>query len=171
MQRTATPCTSVRFRSQPPFTMKNWLNFNEKLYKSNLKIKNDSVEIDKVLPHEEILPDRLNGLKKYIKSLEPNLIVPSIIICSKTGVIIDGHHRYYALKEYGISFVPVTKINYESEIIITHTEEKKVIDKQQVVSAAQARKLLKPKTTAHHINVADKILPVITLSSLFVYND
>ena len=152
------------------FRMKNWLNFNERLIKS-LNTINDSVEINTILPHEEILPDRLDGLKKYIKSLEPSLIVPSIIICSKTGVIIDGHHRYYALKEFGIDSVPVTKINYDSEIIITHNEDSRVIEKPTVIDAARAGELLKPKSTAHHINMGNVILPIITLSSLFVYND
>ena len=150
--------------------MKNWLNFNKRLIKS-LNTKNDTVEIDTILPHEEILPDRLDGLKKYVKSLEPSIIIPSIVICSKTSVIIDGHHRYYALKEFGIDIVPVTKINYESKIIITHNEECKAIEKSKVINAAIDRECLKPKTTAHHINLGNKILPVITLSSLFVYND
>ena len=40
-------------------------------------------------------------------------------MCEQSNTIIDGHHRYFALKELGLKKIPVTFINYFSEKIKT----------------------------------------------------
>ena len=50
-----------------------------------------------IFPHEKVIEKRKKSLIKYINSYEGYFVIPSIICCSKTGLIIDGHHRYFAL--------------------------------------------------------------------------
>ena len=105
-------------------------------FKSNQCSNLIYVDIADVLPHEYVMEDRVNGLKNYIDSLSPDFIIPSIIL-SKDNVIIDGHHRYNALKELNVKYVPTIKINYESEIIMTHFNDKECISKHEVIKAGK----------------------------------
>ena len=142
------------------------LSSYEKIHeaKNNLIINRDDFPLSKIYPHEHILNDRLVGLKKYINSLDPYIILPSIIICKKTNTIIDGHHRYYALIDLQIEKGPVTLIDYDSDVIIT--DRNNSIQKTEIINAALKNKLLPPKTTEHHLVINNKILPLILLSDL-----
>ena len=73
------------------------------------------VRFDELYPHEHVIVERQNLLYKYLESLKPYAILPSIIICDKTNVIIDGHHRYISLIELGFKMIPTTKVNYKDK--------------------------------------------------------
>tara|TARA_B100000941_G_C28175944_1_gene384639 strand:- start:11 stop:451 length:441 start_codon:yes stop_codon:yes gene_type:complete len=119
-----------------------------------------------LLPHEKILFNRLNGLKAYINSLSPSIIIPSIIVCSNTKTIIDGHHRYYALKDMNIKFAPTTYIYYESEKVITNATNS--IRKKRVIDSSASGNLCAPKTTDHKIKFKTINYPLILLSDLMI---
>tara|TARA_Y100001980_G_C14553810_1_gene339557 strand:+ start:776 stop:1225 length:450 start_codon:yes stop_codon:yes gene_type:complete len=142
---------------------------NEELQK--IIVNKASYKIDEIFPHEKILKDRANGLMSYIESLRPWIIIPSILICSETNVIIDGHHRYYVLKKMNIDMVPVTLINYSSKKIITHPKENLAISKSKLLSAAKSKSLLEPKTSLHHISDSNEIYPIILISDLRLVKD
>ncbi|WP_281071019.1 NTP transferase domain-containing protein [Pyrobaculum aerophilum] len=78
-------------------------------------------------PHEEVLEFR-----KYE-------VVKPIAVDYKTGVILDGHHRYAFLKNF--KAVPVLLFDYD--VIETN------IDKRVILQAAYSGRLLPPKTTWH----------------------
>lgn len=117
-------------------------------------------------PHEEIVQDRAYTFLKYLKSIDSYIILPSIII-DENCVIIDGHHRFWALEQLGVKNVPVTIINYNSELIIPHNSSN--ISKQNILNAALTGDLLKPKSSFHHFLNLDnsQYYPLILLSSLF----
>ena len=89
------------------------------LLKRELIIDKKLININKVRPHENYIISKLKSLKEYYKTFD-EIIIPSIIVCSKSKTIIDGHHRYNALKSLKINKIPITEINYNSDKIITN---------------------------------------------------
>jgi len=72
------------------------------------------IDLDKMLPHEEIISKRLEDLIAFIKRL--NAVDMPLIIAPIPGtdkyLIVDGHHRWAALKELGARKAPSIIINY-----------------------------------------------------------
>ena len=104
----------------------------------SIKIDNDivqeikEVEIINIIPHEKVLIDKKEVLKENLKYKDDQLIISTILICSQSNMIIDGHHRYTALKELGYKKAPVTLVNYFSDKIIT--DEKDNFSKNEIIS-------------------------------------
>jgi hypothetical protein len=82
-------------------------------------------------------------------------------------LIIDGHHRFFALKELGFKKVPVTLIDYSHKSI--RTGKLNPIDKNYIVDLGLSKKLMEPKSTKHAIycNKTKQWQPIILLSSMF----
>ena len=110
----------------------------------SIKIDNDivqeikEVEILNIIPHEKVLIDKKEVLKENLKYKDDQLIISTILICSQSNMIIDGHHRYTALKELGYKKAPVTLVNYFSDNIITN--EKDSFSKNEIISNSKKRK-------------------------------
>ena len=92
----------------------------------------EEVSVDSLVPHEKVLIDKKEILKSSLKYKDQHLIISTILICSESSLIIDGHHRYIALKELGYDKVPVTLINYFSDKIIT--DENDTFSKNEIIS-------------------------------------
>lgn len=132
----------------------------------NIVISNILVEINELHPHEEVVTDRLQTLIEYLKTLKPYIIIPSVLVCYNSKMIVDGHHRVYALKELGHTKIPVTMIRYESNLIVPDLAGK--ITKEELINGALNNKMFRPKTSFHHIIDTDgNPQPLILLSSLF----
>ena len=127
----------------------------------------DLISIDFLIPHEEVLLDKKEILKNNLKYKDEYVIISSIIICMKTHMIIDGHHRYFALKELGIEKIPVTLINYFSEKI--KTDDKNSFSKNEIIENAKKGNLYEPKSTKHLIycEKESKWVPITLISALF----
>jgi len=125
------------------------------------------VDINDVFPHEKIISKKSSTLSSFLKSFNDYIIISSILCCSQSMVIIDGHHRYFTLKKLGFKKIPVTKIDYQSSIIKTGENEK--FSKQDIINHAVTNNLMDPKSTSHKIycNKSKKWEPIMLLSSLF----
>lgn len=134
---------------------------------TSLVLKSELIPASQLRPHELVVEERMVKLKEYLETLKPYIIVPSILACKDTNLIVDGHHRFYALQAMGCEEVPVTWIDYYSPNIITDLVEDP-ISKEAIEAAAATGVMLEPKSTFHH--VVDKQgdrYPLILLSVLF----
>ena len=126
------------------------------------------IDVNCLIPHEQIISHKAEKLIKYIESFNnDDIIISSILCCSKTFTIIDGHHRYFALKKLGFKKIPTTLLNYFSKNIKTDFVEKTT--KQDIVKYGEKKILLTPKSTCHvfYSNSTNSWEPIILLSSLF----
>ena len=117
-----------------------------------------------------VIFERKESLIIYLKSLMPDLIVPSLIVCNESNTIIDGHHRFHALNELGLETVPVTFIDYQSNLIKPYFDNR--ISKNTILKASMDFNLLPPKSSKHVIydSNSKKWVPIHLISSLFGYN-
>jgi len=81
------------------------------------------LNVDALLPHEEIINERLNELLKNMLELGavdmPIIVAP--IPGTKKYLIVDGHHRWAALKKLGARKVPAIVIDYFSPNVKVYT--------------------------------------------------
>ena len=121
----------------------------------SIKIDNDivkeikEIDISNIMPHEKVLLDKKEVLKGNLKYKDDQLIISTILICSESNMIIDGHHRYTALKELGFKKAPVTLVNYFTDKIIT--DESDSFSKNEIISNSKKGKLYEPKSRRHLI--------------------
>lgn len=127
----------------------------------------DLISIDFLIPHEEVLLNKKEILKNNLKYKDQSVIISSIIVCHKSFVIIDGHHRFTALKELGVKKIPVTLINYFNKDI--RTTDNNSILKEDLIRNAKKNKLYSPKSTKHSVFCNKNKLwsPITLLSTLF----
>ena len=122
--------------------------------KSNLKIVLSP--IDELKPHEKGSPLYLKMLKQEI--LRDAMLKYPIIADEKTRVILDGMHRWLALKSLGYTLIPVIlvdafqnpKVRVGTRRIhryISDLDEEISIEK--VISAGLSGRLMKPRSTRH----------------------
>ena len=122
-------------------------------------------DLKKLKPHEHVIFERGTGLCNYIETFDRFFVLPSIIVCKNTFTIIDGHHRWFALERFGISKVPVTFLDYESDRILTNRIRN--ISKKEILEASSTGKLLPPKSSEHLvIDNNGQEYPIIVLSSI-----
>lgn len=122
--------------------------------KSDLKIA--LLPIDKLKPHEKGSPLYLELLRQEI--LRDGILKYPIIADEKTRVILDGMHRWLALKSLGYTLIPVIladafqnpRIRVGKRRIhryIINSEDE--INISEVISAGLNRCLMKPRSTRH----------------------
>lgn len=136
---------------------------------STMKYYLKETRLDSIIPHEEILPERVDQFYDYIMSYGINnpICIPAIIVDITTNVIIDGHHRYYTLRKLGLQEVEVLFIDYFHEDIKVETKAK--IDKDAIVAAARSGKLLRPKLTRHLVLQNGKYVPLLCISAIISF--
>ncbi|MGB9675805.1 MAG: pyridoxal-phosphate dependent enzyme [Candidatus Bathyarchaeales archaeon] len=108
------------------------------------------ISLEKLKPHEEVDAKRLAELKRSIEA--DNALKYPIIADKKSNVIIDGEHRFTALKELQCKTIPVIYIDYESPLIDVQSWRKDFkLTKKAVIEAGISGKKLPPKTSKHLI--------------------
>jgi hypothetical protein len=127
----------------------------------------DLVDVDLIFPHEKIIEKNTSTISNFLKSFNDHIVLSSILCCSKSMVIIDGHHRYFSLKKLGFKKIPVTKLDYFSNDIKTSIDQK--YSKDQIIEHGINGDLMEPKSTSHIIYCSrtKEWQPIMLLSSLF----
>ena len=126
------------------------------------------VPVSSLVAHEQFIQERQSELLKYVESLrEQYTTVPAIIACSRSNVIIDGHHRTSVIKALNFELAPVVYIDYSHGDVLVNPANDSKITKQDVVSTATGGRLLEPKSTAHVVcDGAGNPFPLICLSPI-----
>ncbi|MEM2910894.1 MAG: pyridoxal-phosphate dependent enzyme [Candidatus Bathyarchaeia archaeon] len=112
------------------------------------------VELDKLLQHEEVDLNHLKELKNEIAS--DKILKHPIVADKNTNVIIDGEHRFTALRQLGCRRIPVIYIDYSSpDIEVQAWRKGERLTKEDVIKAGLSGKKLPPKTSKHLIRNSD----------------
>lgn len=100
--------------------------------------------------HERI---RKNHLKKLFNQIRHDgFISDPIVVDKNTMVLLDGHHRFNAIKLLGLTSSPVYLVDYKSrKIKVTSWRGGKKVTKRVVIRAGLSGELLRPKTSRHLI--------------------
>ncbi len=120
------------------------------------------VELERLLQHEEVDPEHLRRLTEQIAA--DGVLKYAIAVDRRTNVILDGVHRYNALKTLGCRRVPVVYVDYESpDIEVLTWREGYSLTKREVVEAALTGRLLPPKTSRHMVRRSDSLEHIFSI--------
>ena len=100
--------------------------------------------------HEEIIENNLNI---RIKKIKKRGFYKPIIADNQTNVILDGHHKWNAAKQFGLSKVPTIFVDYfnDSGVQVDVWPEcgKDSITKEEVIKMGLSKNVFPPKTSKH----------------------
>jgi hypothetical protein len=101
-------------------------------------------------PHEQTRPELLSELLEEIA--RDGVLKLPVLVERKHHVILDGHHRWEALRRLGCRRIPAYVVDYASEEISLTTWPGAIVatvTKAEVVAHGVTGDLFPPKTTRH----------------------
>ena len=109
------------------------------------------VELGRLLIHEEIRVEAVAALSERIR--RSGAVEQPILVAAGDYVILDGHHRYAALRSIGARRAPAWIVDYRDPgIRLDRWSEGPPITKEEVVARAKAHQPYPPKTTRHRLD-------------------
>lgn len=85
------------------------------LHLQDFRMSLETVELRKLLLHEEIIPEFLEKLVRDIES--DGMIKHPVVVDCDSLVVLDGNHRTEALKKLECCYIPVCMVDYKSPLI------------------------------------------------------
>lgn len=121
------------------------------------------IDVDKLRCHEELQPDLLEHVLSDIQA--EGAVHRPILVAEKSLVILDGHHRYAALKLLGCRRIPCYVVDYFAavvELTLWPTATVDFVTKEEVVRRGTAGRLFTAKTTRHkvHLVLPERRIPL-----------
>ena len=109
------------------------------------------LDMNTLKEHEQVNPSRVEEILGQL--LDTQYIKP-IVVEKSEHVILDGHHRYNALKKLSARFIPAIVVDYEDKNVRLSywREEYKSLSKKDVINAALSGNKLPPKTSRHYFD-------------------
>jgi hypothetical protein len=109
------------------------------------------VAIDWLKPHEEVRWDGVEELARLTKRW--GCYTKPILVDSKTGAILDGHHRHQVGIRLELSRLPAILIDYLVDERITveawPNADQKHLSKADIIEMSLSDELYPPKTSKH----------------------
>jgi len=119
-----------------------------------MRYRFELVPVERLHDHEMTLDANIKACISL--TLDRKGIDFPILADDKNYVILDGHHRFKALKALGCKRVPVYLLDYYSpdiELTLWPTAKIKSITKDDVIRTGLSGKPYTPKTSRHTIKV------------------
>lgn len=116
------------------------------------------VDIDRLRPHERTTESVIRETAEAIEA--DGFLRRPLLVESEHLVILDGHHRYEALKRLGCRRVPVYLVDYKDDGIGLTTwpgAAFAVVTKEEVLDRGLRGDLYPPKTTRHLVPELEEI--------------
>ncbi len=109
--------------------------------------------LERIRIHEQCNPEKVEELAAKIR--QSGVCRDPLWVDRDTGVLLDGHHRFAALRRLGAVQVPVWAFEYSDDAVITleRWNPGPVIPKSEVVRRAREGRPFPPKTTRHVLHV------------------
>lgn len=120
------------------------------------------VKLERLKQHEEVDLAHLKELKEEIEA--DTILKFAIVVDEKTNVILDGEHRFNALKELKCKCIPVIYVDYDSPAIeVQSWRDNPHLTKEDVIEAGLGDRKLPPKTSKHMVRIGDIWLHISTI--------
>ena len=119
-----------------------------------MQVRFELVDVARLKSHEEIRPELLENLVQEIKT--DGYLRKPVLVEDRYFVILDGHHRFEALKKLGCKRIPCYVVDYFDEAIYLTTwpgARHTNVKKEDVLKMAADGKLYPPKTTRHIVGI------------------
>ena len=110
------------------------------------------IAIDKLKCHEEVIEEHVGKIRRQL--MDDGKLKRPIVVDRDSMVILDGHHRYTALKRMEIKKIPCQMVDYRNGEVRVYLRRKELMEqfiKEAVVRMANSNELFPPKTTRHII--------------------
>lgn len=120
------------------------------------------LEAGRLKPHERSIPELLKETTEAIRA--EGFVRAPILVEARHHVILDGHHRYEALRSLGCSRIPVYLVDYAQDDIQVETWPGAILDhvtKEEVLEKALKGEVFPPKTTRHLLKTPLPEAPVM----------
>jgi ParB-like chromosome segregation protein Spo0J len=108
------------------------------------------VEVAKLRPTEEADATHARGLAADMSARQ--VIEQPILVEETSLAILDGHHRYEAARQLGLSRLPAILIAYGDPRLTLSGWTGRIYGPEEVLEAAQSGRLLPQKSTRHTLN-------------------
>lgn len=113
------------------------------------------VELDKLREHEEFDTEHLKKLTEEIAS--DKILKFAIVVDKNTNIILDGEHRFNALKDLACKKIPVVYVDYNSPDIKVKTWRNGLrLTKKDVIDAGLSKEKFLATTSKHMVRNGDK---------------
>jgi hypothetical protein len=106
--------------------------------------------VEELRIHEEVDPEQVSLLVKEIRSTRK--VVDPIWVAEGSGVILNGHHRFAALRVLGAKRVPAWVFDYSDPTIqLDRWKSGPTLAKAEVLHRAEEGTPFPSKTTRHRV--------------------
>jgi hypothetical protein len=108
------------------------------------------VDPERLLVHERVVPEKVDELVAEIRAR--GAVDEPIWVAEGHDVILNGHHRFAALRALGARRVPVWLFDYEGDqVALERWGGGPPLDKREVLERARRGDPFPPKTTRHRL--------------------
>jgi L-serine kinase (ADP) len=115
-----------------------------------LRARFELLPIGELRIHEEIEASDLDRLVVRIR--EDGRVDEPILVSEQDHVILNGHHRFAALKALGASRAPTWVVDYlDPEIVLDRWKPGPPLTKEEVLRRGREARPFPPKTTRHRL--------------------